>query len=69
MQSQMLDVRLARLEGAYEQVNERMRAFDLHFDRLETKIDTNRAHTDRQFFWTIGLIVVSILLPLVTRLI
>jgi hypothetical protein len=67
MPADALDVRMARLEGAYEQIDRRLAGFEHRFERLEGTIATNRTRADRQFFWTIGLIVVSIILPLATR--
>jgi hypothetical protein len=47
-----LEIRMAHLEGAYEQINER-----LLLSRM-----------DRQFFWLLGLLSVSIFLPIARSL-
>ena len=43
MSAHPLDVRLAHLEGAYEQISDRLNGFDLRFARLEEKVDTGFA--------------------------
>jgi CII-binding regulator of phage lambda lysogenization HflD len=55
-----LETQMARLDGTYEQINHRLTSIEAHFERFERKID-------RQFLWIVGLIVVSIILPLATR--
>lgn len=67
MPADALEIRMARLERACEQIDRRLAGFEHRFEHLEGSIAVNRAHADRQFFWTIGLIVVSIILPLATR--
>jgi hypothetical protein len=34
-----MDVHLARLEGAYEQISDRLNGIDVRFERVEGKID------------------------------
>lgn len=62
-----LESRMAHLEGAYEQVNQRLGSIDLRFEgvdrRLETldrKIDALRvevtAKIDQRFMWTICIV-------------
>ena len=69
---------MAHLEGAYEQVSQRLNGIDLRLATLEQKLDGTRdmllgrsdsleARMDRKFLWVIGLVLVSILLPLVQR--
>lgn len=93
MATSSLEVRMARLEGAYEQVNERLTVieqrlgrmegkFDEKFDglaakieglrrdleaRIDAKTDGLRRDMNRQSFWILTLILISILLPLATR--
>jgi hypothetical protein len=73
MPGDTLDVRMAHLEGAYEQIDRRLTGFEqrveARFQSLENTIAVNRSHGDKQFFWTIGLIVVSIIFPYVTRIV
>jgi hypothetical protein len=80
---------MAHLEGAYEQVSQRLNGIDLRLAGLEQKVDSSRevllAHMndrfaavdqrfmseekrfDQKFLWVMGLVIVSILLPLVQR--
>ena len=55
-----LETQMGRLDGAYEQINYRLTSLEAHFERLERKIA-------RQFLWMVGLIVVSVIVPLATR--
>lgn len=48
------------VEGAYEQVSKRLDGIDRCLGSLEGKID-------RQFLWVVGLLVVSIILPIADR--
>lgn len=52
-----LDVRMARLEGAYEQINERLA-------RLERGVDNLGYQVSTQFYWLLTLILGSILIPI-----
>jgi len=65
---------MAHLEGAYEQVSQRLNGIDRRLENLEQKVDATRDmllaridHLDQKFLWVIGLVLVSILLPLVQR--
>ena len=69
---------MAHLEGAYEQVSQRLNGIDLRLAGIEARIDSTRdmllgrmdslqAGMDRKFIWLTGLVLVSILLPLVQR--
>jgi hypothetical protein len=81
-----LEIRMAHLEGAYEQIEKRLgtvetdvrglrtdlvsRTDDLasRIDRVDGRMNSLRSdligRMDRQFFWTLGLLIVSILLPI-----
>ena len=66
-----LDVRMARLEGAYEQLNERFGSLEARMDSLERGVDVLRAEvaelrrTGRtQFFWLLGIILAGWVVPL-----
>ncbi|MGC2130249.1 MAG: hypothetical protein WA629_09150 [Candidatus Aquilonibacter sp.] len=85
MSASPLEVRIAHLEGAYEQINHRLGSVEQRLGSLERKIDDFRdsllgtmegrfgqidqrfARMDQKFNWVFGLIVVSILIPLVER--
>jgi hypothetical protein len=74
MTAQPLEIRMAHLEGAYEQVSHRLNGIDLRLNAIdsrlaafETRMDRRFAAMDQKFLWVIGLVLVSILLPLVQR--
>lgn len=74
MSAQPLDIRMAHLEGAYEQVSQRLNGIDLRLNgidsrlaSIETRIDQRFAAMDQKFLWVIGLVLVSIILPFVER--
>ena len=72
MAADALEVRIARLEGAYEQIDKRLGTIENDIRDLRTEIRTltDRLMTrmDRQFFWVLGLLVISIILPIALRL-
>ena len=78
-----LEIRMAHLEGAYEQIDKRLGAIETDVralrtdlvsrtDDLASRIDGRTSslrseligRMDRQFFWILGLLIVSILLPI-----
>ena len=89
-----LEIRMAHLEGAYEQISqrlgtveERLASLETRFEdriarleveikeqfvRLDQRVDGVRtellSRMDRQFYWLISLVVLSILVPLFLRL-
>jgi hypothetical protein len=76
LSAQPLEIRRAHLEGAYEQVSQRLNGIDRRLENLEQKVGATRDmlltridHLDQKFLWLIGLVLVSILLPLVQRVI
>ncbi len=69
---------MAHLEGAYQQVSQRLNGIDLRLAGIEARIDSTRDmlvgridslrdSVDRKFLWVMGLVLVSILLPLIQR--
>ena len=62
MVTNALEVRFARLEGAYEQIDKRLGSIENRMASLEQKLD-------RHFLWILGLLIVSILLPFASRVI
>jgi len=62
-----LEVRIAHLEGAYEQINHRLGTVEQRLLGVENKLDDFRTQADQKFLWVIGLIVVSILIPFAER--
>ena len=79
MAADALDVRIAHLEGAYEQIDRRLGAVEGRIAALDRKIDDVRTEIqgvrgellgrmDRLFFWILGLLIISILVPIALRL-
>lgn len=71
-----MDVRMARLEGGFEQITQRLNSIDSRLTAIEARVDRRFDAMDRRFdamdqkfLWVIGLVLVSILLPLVQRLV
>lgn len=64
-----LKIRMAHLEGAYEQINHRLGTIEQDVRGLRAEVSGMRRDLpvgmDRQFFWMLGLPAVSILLPIV----
>ena len=48
MSAQPLEIRMAHLEGAYEQISERLRGIDGRLTALDQKIDTRFDMLDRK---------------------
>jgi hypothetical protein len=88
-QQPTIDVRMAHLEGAYEQISHRLNSMEQRMERGFAAIDQRFAAADlrfttsdqtvsqrftaieqkidKQFLWVVGLILVSIVLPLAGR--
>ncbi len=49
MSAQPLEIRMAHLEGAYEQISERLRGVDGRLTALDQKIDARFEASDRRF--------------------
>lgn len=66
-----IEVRLAHLEGAYEQITHRLGAIEGRLGSIESRMerleDKLLARMDRQFYWVLTLIVLSILVPISLR--
>ncbi len=71
MAAEAIEIRMARLEGAYEQVDKRMGSIEAAVRDLRTQMRGEfaslRAEMRQQFYWVIGLIVVTILVPIGLR--
>ncbi len=61
-----LKIRMARLEGVYEQINERLGHLE---QRLSAEIGDLRRQMTSQFYWTLTFILGSILIPILRDLI
>lgn len=76
MATSPMEIRMAHLEGAYEQINTRLAGIEERLGRLEDKIESRvdglrselLSRMDRQFYWILSLVVVSILVPIFLRL-
>ena len=82
MAADTLDVRIVHLERAYEQTDRRLGAVEgriaarrkgrRRFAHVRTEIQSVRGELlgrmDRQFFWILGLLIISILVPIALRL-
>jgi hypothetical protein len=74
-----LEIRIAHLEGACEQIDRRLGAVEAGIQSLRSEVQGLRsemyawraelvARMDRQFFWVRGLLIASIFLPVAFRL-
>ena len=65
MSAQPLDSRMARLEGTFEQFDKRLDGVQQDLRSLREHVDDGFAQMlrkmDRQFFWLLGVLIVSIL--------
>jgi hypothetical protein len=64
-----VDARFDQVDVRFTQIDARFTQIDSRFDAVDRKIDDVRRLSEAQFRWVIGLIVVSIILPLATRFI
>lgn len=83
MSTSPLEIRMAHIEGAFEQINARLGAIEQRLgrledrftrfdDKLDARIDSLRSELlvrmDRQFYWILSLVVLAILVPIFLRL-
>jgi len=76
MTADALEVRIAHLEGAYEQIDKRLGAIEGDVRELRGELRNSiaslrselLARMDHQFFWVLGLLIASILIPIALRL-
>lgn len=54
MHAQPLDARMAHIEGAFEQINERLGSIERRFDVAFASVDQRFNHVDTKFNWLIG---------------
>ncbi|MBV9332878.1 MAG: hypothetical protein JO146_02640 [Candidatus Eremiobacteraeota bacterium] len=55
--SSTMEGRIARLEGAYEQISDRLNGIDARLTGLEHTIDTRFAQVDQRFTWLTGVVI------------
>ena len=72
MAAEPMEIRMARLEGAYEQINVRLASLEREVSALRVDMSTQfaeaRRRTDAQFSWLLTLILGSILVPILRDL-
>lgn len=79
MAAEPIEIRMARLEGAYEQINQRL--FELRGDVLAVRSEMNglraelkseiselRRQLNGQFYWLLTFVLGSILIPIIRDL-
>jgi hypothetical protein len=77
MAAEPLDIRMARLEGAYVQINERLAGLENRLAtemagmraELRTELSELRRQMTSQFYWVLTMVFGSILIPLLRDLI
>ncbi|MFY9630056.1 MAG: hypothetical protein WAJ94_00415 [Candidatus Cybelea sp.] len=57
MHAHPLEARIAHVEGAFDQVNERLSSLDRRLDSFQHTVALRFDEVDRRFTWLIGLIV------------
>lgn len=71
MAAEPIEVRMARLEGAYEQIDRRLgnveSALQAVRAELHQEISSLRRESRQQFFWLLVVLVVSVLLQIASR--
>jgi hypothetical protein len=82
MSAQPLEIRMAHLEGAYEQVSQRLNGIESRLTGFEQRVEQRFTQLDESFdrrfdalsekidqrsLWLMGLVLVSILLPVAMR--
>lgn len=59
MSTQPIEGRISRLEGAYEQIADRLNGLDVGIAGLRQEMNQRFSQIDQRFAWVIGLIVTS----------
>lgn len=74
MSAHPMEVRLAHLEGAYEQISHRLNGIDGRLDGIGSRLDSMdhrfdalSEKIDQRALWLMGLVLVSIMLPVVLK--
>jgi hypothetical protein len=72
MVTEQMDARMARLEGAYEQITARLGGVEREVSALRADMGAQfaeqRRRMDAQFFWLLTLVLGSILVPVLRDL-
>ena len=82
MSAQPLEIRMAHLEGAYEQVSQRLSGIESRLtgfeqrveqrfgqldERLDRRFEALSEEIDQRSLWLMGLVLISIILPVAMR--
>jgi tetrahydromethanopterin S-methyltransferase subunit G len=59
MSTRSIDARMSRLEGAFEQVSERLSSMERRFDQRFESIDQRFESIDQRFNWVIGTVLAT----------
>jgi hypothetical protein len=59
---------MAHLEGAFEQMDQRLGSVDARLGSVEGQVRDLRVEMREQFHWILGLLLVAILSPAIVRL-
>jgi hypothetical protein len=72
MAAEPMDIRMARLEGAYEQITARLAGVEREVSALRSDVAgqfaEQRRRMDTQFYWLLTLVLGSILVPVLRDL-
>jgi tetrahydromethanopterin S-methyltransferase subunit G len=68
MSAQLLDARLARVEGAFEQVDRRLDSLERRFESLEAMLEARFGIVDQRFNWLIGIMIATWITTILTVL-
>ena len=71
MAAESLEIRMARLEGAYAQIDKRLATIETDLrdfrKKIRGEIGELRREVRQQFYWIVGLIVVTIMVSIALR--
>jgi len=64
-----IEARMARLEGAYEQLDKRLAGVETGLSEVRSELRTLRSEQHQQFLWLIGVVILGALLPIVVQVV
>ncbi len=68
MHAHPLEARLAHVEGAFQQVNERLNSLERRLDSFEHVVALRFDQVDRKFTWLTGIVVATWITTMLTVL-
>ena len=68
MSAQPLEARMARLEGAFEQIGDRLNSVDRRLDSIDQRIGRLEQSFESRFTWLVGIIVGTWITTILTML-